>query len=775
MAQVKGSKLYNQFVAGLITEATALTYPENASYDEVNFELLRNGSRRRRRGIAKDYDVTFANAQIDEADVRDGEIVKYKWEAAAGVGSNNFYVVQVGDKLLFWDNETFLDTIDLSTHAVNAAKLPSAKCQFATGRGYLFVVNPYMEPIYVEYDTQARTFSSTEIVIQIRDTKGLDDGLDIDERPSTLSDKHLYNLLNQGWVADAVIDYYGQDPIETFYYVSANGPNTPGYNPAVYPSNADIIYLGKVTSSSNPQDLNKFTSLEIFKTHFGSTPAPKGHYILDAFNIDRQAAIDEGDIVGPLTEPTIVPEIYTARPATVAFYAGRVWYGGVANNEYTGTIFASQLLEKVEDAGKCYAINDPTSEDLSDPLATDGVRIPIQEMGENIKLISLNNALLVFASNGVWSIQGVSGAFTATDYSVRKLTNSGAISAGSIVEVENNLAYWSTSGIFLMQPDKITGYLTPQSISISTIQTLYDELPSIAKFQVSATYDNVKKRIVWYYSEEDSRTKTNGSWGTGSYRGWYDKALIFDTALQAFSVWAFSDPGEFHPIFMSGSLMSAIVGRNQVEDGVEVQTDQVQVNGDDVVIIDFDEIVADQEQLLLTIDGNARRIGWSTYSNDWDFKDFYDWSGDGAEAPAYLETGAEINQDVLRDKQVPYLGVVFQRTENSYTITDADTMGGGDFEWEGESGCMVYSKWDWFNADTGRWSTPWQAYKLEGNFNYDDTQNGTFEYEGGQTVVVTKHKLRGRGYAVQLRFEVDPGKDCHLLGWQVVGEGRTSV
>ena len=39
----------NTFVKGLITEASPLTFPDNASLDELNFILNKDGSRRRSR------------------------------------------------------------------------------------------------------------------------------------------------------------------------------------------------------------------------------------------------------------------------------------------------------------------------------------------------------------------------------------------------------------------------------------------------------------------------------------------------------------------------------------------------------------------------------------------------------------------------------------------------------------------------------------------------------------------------------------------------------
>lgn len=52
MARQKAKSEITNFVAGLITEAGRLTFPEGASVDEKNFILNINGSRQRRPGMA---------------------------------------------------------------------------------------------------------------------------------------------------------------------------------------------------------------------------------------------------------------------------------------------------------------------------------------------------------------------------------------------------------------------------------------------------------------------------------------------------------------------------------------------------------------------------------------------------------------------------------------------------------------------------------------------------------------------------------------------------
>jgi hypothetical protein len=56
----------NTFIKGLITEANPLTFPENASIDEDNFVLNRDGSRQRRNGM--DYENDYALVSTGYAD-----------------------------------------------------------------------------------------------------------------------------------------------------------------------------------------------------------------------------------------------------------------------------------------------------------------------------------------------------------------------------------------------------------------------------------------------------------------------------------------------------------------------------------------------------------------------------------------------------------------------------------------------------------------------------------------------------------------------------------
>ena len=70
MPQSLNQKVTNTFIKGLITEAGELTFPADASVDELNCLLERDGSRKRREGIA--FEPNFENSSFS---VKDGDIV----------------------------------------------------------------------------------------------------------------------------------------------------------------------------------------------------------------------------------------------------------------------------------------------------------------------------------------------------------------------------------------------------------------------------------------------------------------------------------------------------------------------------------------------------------------------------------------------------------------------------------------------------------------------------------------------------------------------------
>jgi len=99
MAQSLTQKTVNNFVKGLITEAAELTFPEGASVNELNCDLRRDGSRRRRQGVALESNNVLSSFTISDSD----RVNTGNWVNVGGNASLEFLVVQKGNTLYFYN------------------------------------------------------------------------------------------------------------------------------------------------------------------------------------------------------------------------------------------------------------------------------------------------------------------------------------------------------------------------------------------------------------------------------------------------------------------------------------------------------------------------------------------------------------------------------------------------------------------------------------------------------------------------------------------------
>lgn len=201
MPRSAGTVVENNFVKGLISEATGLNFPENACVATENCKFELTGQVSRRKGI--DIESSGVTAEYTSSD---GVLVEFLWRAVSLTGTFVFLCTQIGENISIYN----LSSNTVSTgliHAVNladyralgGASILDKPCQFGSGGGRLFITHPSCTPIVIEYNDDTSTFTTTAITIKVRDFEGVDDGLDIDEQPSTLSNEHYYNLKNQGW------------------------------------------------------------------------------------------------------------------------------------------------------------------------------------------------------------------------------------------------------------------------------------------------------------------------------------------------------------------------------------------------------------------------------------------------------------------------------------------------------------------------------------------------------------------------------------------------
>lgn len=665
MSRSQAVSIENNFSKGLITEATAMNYPENSVVETDNCVYLKNGKVIRRYGI--DYEAGHVITNLSTMSVMgsattpsdfydDLTIQEYEWTTVNNNGSISFVVVQIGDRLNFF-NVTTNNYVspNRKSFTVNikdfmAGTIPgdvgeavaSQACSFSSGFGYLFVAHPLCDPFYIEYDEDTDAITATQIDIKVRDFERLDDGLTIDNRPSSLTDLHKYNLYNQGW------------------YISAKNASSTTTNVVSYwdgartdfPSNSDIWWAYKNSS--------ELIDSGLFDTEaFGNTPAPNGHYIYDAFLVDRDAVLGT----------TGLPEVTSGdnRPSCTAFYAGRVWYAGVKATQYSPRFYFSKIIESPVDFGVCHQVNDPTSEVNSDLLESDGGVIVIPDIARVLRIVPVGPSLLIFASNGVWKISGPNNVFTANDFAVTKISTVGITASNSLVIAEGLPFWWDSAGIYSMQFDPTSGQETVVNVSEATVQTLINNIPDDNIAHIKSAYNSISKTIQWLYSDQQIDSITE--------RYEYNKLLVLNLATQGFSdiTLSLGTPKVCGLVYTSNSNLDALVP----------------VEGASLT-----------KFLTLGSIGTAGATAFtfSQFNND-SFVDWFTYDNTGINFESFFITGYRVRGDLLRKFQSNYVVVVSQFMNNA--------------------SAYIQGIWDYSNSTyTGKETRTQQVYRYDTEKDY---------------------------------------------------------
>lgn len=747
MPIVSSEKAYNTFVKGFVTEVNPLTYPENASLDEDNFVLERNGSRSRRLGIDYEFGYTLKSTGLSAADIEGGRQSFHTWESPNEATDVHIGVIRIYNKLWFVN---LLDTSPSASflnsgNAITITGMANSELETAViNNGLILVCKDIAYPVLLTYNATTQAVTQENIVLSIRDFLGVDDGESVGTRPSTLSSTHRYNLRNQGW-STKIVSTCGTDALDCTFTTLGG-----------YPANADLWSLGKVGDATSA-NFEKYDPNVMNRNSIDNATATRGSYIIDAFfrGTSRQNVSGISGLPLDSEEGMIT---------SVASYAGRAFYSGVnslvtggddKSPNYSSYLFFSQTVTDKGKLGLCYQEADPTSPTISDIIDTDGGTIQIPEITNVVRLIPVRSSLLIFAQNGIWELYGDAGGFTATSYQVSKISSIGISNKKSIVEANGIVYYFSNNGISVLVPDNISGRYKEENISLTTIQTYYNELSEISKNNARGFYDEREYRVRWLYNDLAGYVE-------GSYINKYNRELVFDTTLKAFYLQSIESLASNSP-FVCDYIDIPGYTLGTVTEDVYVGTDAV-LSGSDSIVVDVDIATTRTSQFsFLTIVGTSFTI--SKYTNS-SFLDWYTADSVGVNYSSYLVTGYEIFGDIMRHKQTPYLFVYLQRTEDGFSLS------GDDLILDNQSSCLVQAQWNWADsANSGKWGTQFQAYRLLRNY-IPSGASDTFDY--GYSVVVTKNKLRGSGRALSLKFSSEEGKDMKLYGWAVpvTGDGK---
>ena len=793
MAQQKTTIESTDFTGGLITEVNPLTFPPNASVDELNFNLNRDGTRSRRLGMDYEnefriWDTFFTKEEIDELDIG-----VFRWE---NVGEDTLFtlgVVWCGNQLFFHS----LTEPTITDSSYNNSKLLSnfdknSKLSVTAVDGRLIVASGSGEIAVVEIASKTSPPEVTYQRLFIRDLFGVGDsysGSDTDDetidlrsgnnvqfRPKFPTDNHVYNLRNQSWGTTRrphVELHQPWDPIVNFHTASyytddlyrdtillTDSRKVDPADPGVLPSNSDIVHYAMAPDADDDPPTDNFFARTLFDIPIGNVEAPRGYFVIDALNrgssrleafnelVDRYylglSAGGGGSIKQLFAFIDSLPQDVTPGGASqVAEFAGRVWYGGFSGGVIGGDNYSpklssyvmfSQLVESTSDINKCYQKGDPASEESPDIVDTDGGYIRISGCHGINKMINLGSTLAVLADNGLWMITGktTDSGFTATGFQVSRISEYPLVSSNSVVEVDNSLVYWSDDGIYILARNEV-GLYSVKNLTQQTIQTFYESIPIKDKSNAFGIFDQFERKIRWVYGN--------------------NKELVFDVNRATFTPNSINSSN----VELKAAIETASYSVGSIVDTVVVGgSGDVLVNGEAIVAstsIRSNGLRSIKYLSVLENSGDAFYT-FSNYQNQ-EFIDWLTFDDVGVDAAAYMVSGYMTGGDTQRDKQVPYITTHFLQTETGFD---------SEFNLLNQSSCKVRSQWDWTNsANSNRWGSEFQAYRLGRVF----FPSGS-EFDNGDKIVTTKSKLRGRGKALSLLFSTEPEKDCHLMGWSML-------
>ena len=813
MPQKYSQKAVNTFVKGLVTEASEMTFPENASSDELNCELLKNGARRRRKGIK--YETNYQESSFT---VSAGDFVhSFTWANVSGLSGTEFLVVQINGTLYFYDKsfETLSAgqksfTVSLSTYsASNGFNYAEEPVQGSSINGQLVVTSAAINPIRIKYTSSSDSISVSTITVTVRDFdqqytditgSGVNkNNYDLEPTLTQLGNsttsadflQYKYDLFNMGWYARNT----GRDGNPTAWdYWDSSETN--------YPPRSKPWWMGKDSDM-------KMSTNNLQKIYAGNTLAPVGHYTLNFFSKDRQTA-------SGITTSYLPTETESARFRATAAYAGRVWLAGLDSSKNGGKIFFSRVIQSAADFDRYHQMSDPTEEDSAGVVDSDGGYLTIPDASNIRVLFPMGSTLLVFAQNGIWMIGGVDQVFKASEFYIRKLSPFGISSARSLVDAMGTPIFWDVSGIYAISTENNQEGITQLS---QPIKSFFEAINNDKKTQVTATFDRLNKRVYWMYpsNDEDVAHKHN-------------KILVLDLELEAFYPWEISDqassgvdtPYIVNGVFLSGfgsgdttfEILSdtdnviqtsrTITQRARTSNVATLTTstshglvagDYISVSSSDSTFNGLFTVVSAPTSTTLTYANTGNNVSTTSTTGtlglryittiessgvvDSDIKflvktendkltfatftgtDFLDWGSDDFES--YAETGYDFAGDATTKKNNPYITSYLRRTEQRF-VSD----GSGGYEADLPSSCFLVAKWD-FGRDASRWSTPSQIYRMV-NYPVVDIDDLTFDYP--YDTIVSRTKIRGKGRVLRLKFYSETGKDFYLVGWEQIFAGN---
>jgi len=676
---------------GFVTEVNSVKFGQGLWKDVSNFQLGTKFWAKRRPAIDQETGYT-ATATTAETTPVMGD---YEWVINTNTGKIIFTVVQLGTTLHFYDTTTNQDTInsnkksftfDLETKLASFAAAGDSglfRIGADSGKNAFFVVSPVLNDFVLTYDSVGDSIAALDITPKIRDFDGVDDGLAIDERPvNVLSDTHNYNLINQGWTDERI---------------TAFNTGSPAAPDDLYPSNAEIWWNGK-------DNAGDFSFDQIEKLSFGNTRAPRGHFILSYYQMDRNTV---SGIAGVSDSPR------NHRAVDCLFHNGRLWRL-MTNGDI---LFSRIIIDTLEDSAICYQEEDPTAEILNEIVDSDGGTVPANEIGQPLRLVRVSDTIYIVGSERITRISAQGGRFTATNLAQPEASTSGALSGRGVVVVNNALGFVANEGIILLTYNDIDSATSFNNITRGRIKEFYLSLTQEEKDNSRLHFDEKDNKIYFIY----------GDFG--------EKMLVGDTGANA------TDP----------KWTKYLVGVD-TEDSTSPVIESVRFYTNPGSSTSPSRV----KFFVKTLNSGTHAIAFCEFRESQLFTDYENLEPTkGSDPSAFIHTYYFSDQLISAEKRINFIETYMARTETSVVDGEADRP----------SSLLLSASWDWYDQSESHKNyilNQQQMYLPE-----QDNKIGSFGRNTipQQEVVFSRLTVHGTGKSTQFIFEAEAGKDCIILGY----------
>ena len=798
----RGSKEYFTFVKGLNTEASPLTFPENTSLDEENFELLLDGSRRRRLGIDYEASYTLQSLTVAATDA----ITVHTWTSVAGNADTNFIIYQVGSRIYRGNNSapfsgTFdylLDLINFKSDAgTSDATVAATKVCIASGRGRLMIVGRYTEPILVTYNPSGAVFTVEAVTLRERDLQGVDDGYQPDYTPPALTAAHKYNLFNQGWLWSEINSYQTSK--------------------SKYPSNAMVPWKGQIMNPTT--NVGEFSVSHLATQYFGNSNSTRGKIVTGVFNQNGTYA-DSGE--SATASNTIQSFSYNHGTTKITVTTGTAhgyingdsitisgtnvaWYALVGGElvdmygDYDGTYTISNASGSVFDISKTFIRFDSWISQYVDGMygstskqagASNIVVRPTDQSRNTTErpqtvawytgrvwYAGINERTLssrIYFSQIVTDDDKVGLCYQSNDPTSQHV-NALVDSDGGFLEMPevdkvlamtrlgDVLVLLCSNGVWLLGGTE-SGVFRPTGYTVQRLSNVGIVGPACYVMAEDKLLYAAKEGIYVISQDPETGGYVTGSISEQSIQTLYDAIPI---AHKPYMAMAYDDINKRVQLLYSNTgankwkydYILLMDMRLQAFFKYKIPATNPYVAGV-AAMVGYD---TDNNKIrYLTVVTGTNKLVWSVLKNDGTttasaFKDWYIYDSTGVDAAAYLLTGYEYGGKTHSRKWSPLIYVYSKRTETAFTGTSPNIT------LTYPSSLYMQARWNWADhANSGKFSDAKQVYRFKRE--YAPGISGD-PFNNGEPVVVTRNKVRGTGKVIHLRFYTEAGKDSHLLGW----------